>query len=142
MGQISRILFADILDIKEGFQVFKVYFHHSRNIQKCEICFLFFFCKISLFHSRKIQFLKGVSPRFLVKEGRFLLSLFLGQISLNCLFLDILDRKEGLKDYKFVFFSQSRKILIFLRRGNRPWFWSKSPNSFLVLSQPVFQYKF
>ena len=33
LGQISRILFADILGIKEGFQVFKVYFHHSRNIQ-------------------------------------------------------------------------------------------------------------
>ena len=65
---------------------------------------VFFFSKISLFHSRKIQFLKGVTPRFLVKKGRFLLSLFLGQISLNCLFLDILDGKEGFKDYKIVFF--------------------------------------
>ena len=59
----------------------------------------FFFSKISLFHGRKIQFLKRVSPRFLVQKGRFLLSLFLG-----CLFLDILDRKEGFKDYKIVFF--------------------------------------
>ena len=77
-----------------------------------------FFFK-SLFHSRKIQFLKGVSARFLVKKGRYLLSLslFLGRISLNCLFLDILDTKEGFKDYKIVFFSQSRKILIFLKNG-------------------------
>ena len=75
-----------------------------------------FFFK-SLFHSRKIQFLKGVSARFLVKKGRYLLSLFLGRISLNCLFLDILDTKEGFKDSKIVFFSQSRKILIFLKNG-------------------------
>ena len=72
-----------------------------------------FFFK-SLFHSRKIQFLKGVSARFLVKKGRYLLSLFLGRISLNCLFLDILDRKEGFKDYKIVFFfPKVEKFLFF-----------------------------
>ena len=77
--------------------------------------------------------MKGVSARFLVKKGRFLLRLFLGRISLNCLFLDILDRKEGFKDYKNVFFfAKVEKFLFFLKMGNRPWFWSKSPNLFLV----------
>lgn len=67
----------------------------------------------------------------LVKNWKFIVSLFWNKTSQKILFVDILDTKEGFQDHKNVSFYIVEKIRIVLN-GVSLWFWSKVGNLLVV----------
>ena len=69
------------------------------------------------------HFSRGVNPWFWPKNGHFLNFLFLGNIGLENVFYDILERKNAFLGYKKKKLKKSKNWHIF--KGVNPWFWSK-----------------
>ena len=103
------------------------FFFFSKKGQKKVFCGLLYrklaileYKNIHLEKSKILHFSKGVSPCFLVKNGK------IGQ---NSVFSGLVDRKLAILDYENIDFQKS-KILHFLK-GVSPWFsvknWKLSP---------------
>ena len=84
--------------------------------------------------SRTIDiFFKGVNSWFWSKNGRFSNVCFLGNIGLENVFYDILERKNAFLCFKNKKFRQSKNW--HFSKGVNPWFWSKNgelPNFFFL----------
>ena len=70
------------------------------------------------------HFFKGVNPCFWSKNGRFSNFFFLGNIGLENVYYDILERKNAFLDYKNNKFKKSKNWHFF--KGVNPCFWSKN----------------
>ena len=74
--------------------------------------------------SKNWHFSKGVNPQFWSKIGRFSNFFFLGNISEENVFYDILERKKAFLRYKNKKFERSKNW--HFSRGVNAWFWSKN----------------
>ena len=96
-------MFYGILERKNAFLGYK-----NKNLKK----------------SKAWRFSKGVSPRIWSKIGHFSTLFFLGNMSLENLFYDILERKNAFLDYKNNKLKKSKNW--HFSKGLRKWFWSKT----------------
>ena len=64
-----------------------------------------------------------------VQKWPFFQLFFLGNIGLENVFHDILERKNAFLDYKNKKFKQSKNLDFFIK-GVNPWFWSKNGQFF------------
>ena len=78
--------------------------------------------------SKNWHFSKWVNPRFWSKYGHFLKLFFLGNISLENVFYDTLERKNSFVGYKIKKFKESKNWKF--GKGVNPWFWSKNSRFF------------
>ena len=69
---------------------------------------------------------KGVSPWFWSKIGHFSIFVFLGNLSQENVFYDILERKNAFLCYTNNELKKSKNWVFF--KGVSPWFWSKIGN--------------
>ena len=74
--------------------------------------------------SKNCHFSKGVNPRFWSKNGHFSNFFFLGNISQENIFDDILKRKQAFLGNKNKKFKKSKYW--HFSKGVNPWFWSKN----------------
>ena len=104
LGNIGREnVFDDILERKKTFLGYK-----NKKFKK----------------SKNWHFSKRVNPWFWTKNGHFSNFFFLGNIGLENVFYDILERKDAFLGYKNKKFKNT-KNWHFAKRVN-PWFWSKN----------------
>ena len=74
--------------------------------------------------SKNWHFSKGVNPWFWSKNGHFSNFFFLGNISQQNVFYNILERKNVFLDYQKKKFKKSKNW--HFSKGVNPWFWSKN----------------
>ena len=74
--------------------------------------------------SKNWHFSKGVNPWFWSKNCHFSNLFFLGNIGLENVFYDILERKNAFLCYKNKKFKKSKNW--HFSKGVNPWFWSKN----------------
>ena len=104
LGNISEEnVFYDILERKNAFLGYK-----NKKLKK----------------SKNWDFFKGVNRWVWSKIGHFSIFFFLGNISKENVFYDIVKRKHAFLGYKNRNFKKSKNWDFF--RGVNPWFWSKN----------------
>ena len=81
--------------------------------------------------SKNCPFSKGVNPQFWSKNGHFSNSFFLGNIGLEKVYYDILERKNAFLGYKNKKIKQSKNC--HFSKGVNLWFWSKNGHFFNFL---------
>ena len=74
--------------------------------------------------SKNWHFSKGVNPWFWSKNGHFSYFFFLGNIRIENVFYDILERNNDFLGYKNKQFKKSKNW--HFSKGVNPWFWSKN----------------
>ena len=76
--------------------------------------------------SKNWHFSKGVNPWFWSKKGHFCNLFFVGNISKENVFYDILKRKNAFLGYENNKFKKLKNW--YFSKGVNPWFWSKNGN--------------
>ena len=115
LGNIGQEnLFYDSLEPKNAFLSYK-----NKKFKKC----------------KNGHFSKVVFSRFCSKNGHFSTFFFLGNIGLENVFYDILQRNKVFLSYKNKKFKKSKNWHFF--KGLNPWFWCKNGNfsNFLFFRQ-------
>ena len=74
--------------------------------------------------SKNWNFSKGINPWFCFKKWSFFQLVFLGNIEMENVFYDILERKNAFLGYQNKKFKKSKNL--HFSKGVNPWFWCKN----------------